>query len=52
MPSSHGKQGSMHNMETTNLATKAHAATCRHGAMNPLSMRYQFRPGPKMVDEA
>jgi hypothetical protein len=52
MPSFHGKQGSMRSMETRNLEDGVRDVTCRIGTMNPRPTRYQFRPGPKMVDEA
>jgi hypothetical protein len=47
-----GKQGVIRYMETRNLENEVHDVTRRHGIMIHRLRRYQFRPGPKMVDEA
>jgi hypothetical protein len=35
-----------------NLNIEVQYVTCPHGTMRPRSIRYQFRLGPNMVDEA
>ena len=47
-----GKQGNIHNMETRKLEYEVQYVTCPHGTMKPRLIRYQFRLGPNMVDEA